>query len=216
MTEKNEKFKSAAPSAEEIPVNKNNQETDTQDSREITIPVKFNKEIRHIPASKAAELAQKGMKYDLISEEYKTLKDMSLKSGKSVKEFLEDLKVKNYNMRVDELTEKCGGDRAFAQHIANLENSCETNDNGGLTELQKYFPDFKSEDDLPEEIREAAELKGTRLLDEYLRYLLDKKLNAQQALNTSKMAEKASVGSQINRQGAISPEASQFLKGLWK
>ena len=113
-------------------------------------------------------------------------------------------------------TEKCGGDRTFAQHIANLENSCDMNYNGGFTELQKYFPDFKSEEDLPEEIREAAELKGTRLLDEYLRHLLDQKLNAQQVISTSKMAEKASIGSQINRQGAISPEASQFLKGLWK
>jgi len=54
------------------------------------------------------------------------------------------------------------------------------------------------------------------LLDEYLRYLLAQKRNAEERKKLSEFSKGASIGSQLNRNGNISPEASEFLKGLWK
>ena len=46
-------------------------ETITEPSKnEILIPVKFNKEIKNLTADEAAQLAQKGMKFDAISDDY--------------------------------------------------------------------------------------------------------------------------------------------------
>ena len=59
--------------------------------KEIIIPIKFNKEVKELTLSQAAELAQKGMKFDLISEDYERLKKISRISGKSVPEFLNQL-----------------------------------------------------------------------------------------------------------------------------
>ena len=215
MIEENKNPESANKSAEEG-ITENNEATTPLENTEITVPIKFNKEVREIPLSEASALAQKGMKFDLISDDYKTLKGLSLKNNKSVTEFLEDLKTKDYNKRVKELTEKCGGDEALAQHITDLENKNEKENLRGFTELKKNFPKFKTLEDLPEEIKENAMLKGTLLLDEYLRYLLLQKRNADERAKFNKFSSEASIGSQLNRKGNITPEASEFLKGLWK
>ncbi len=211
MSEENKVIEASNPEAEEI-----NEDTTPESSREITVPIKFNKETREIPLAEAAVLAQKGMKFDLISEDYKALKELSLKNEKSVTEFLDFLKTEEHNKRVKELTEKCGGDEALAEHITNLENENNVENLRGFSELQKNFPKFKTPKDLPEEIKEAASLKGTLLLDEYLRYLLKHKRNADETAKTNEFSSNASVGSQLNRKGNISPEASEFLKGLWR
>lgn len=201
--------------------NQNDSETEiledtTPMENEVTIPIKFNKEIKNITAEEAANLAQKGMKYDLISKDYEALKDLSRKSGKSVSEFIEHLKTEGFTERVKELTEKCGGDEALAQHIAELESSSQNGAQNGFEELREFFPEIKSPEDLPLEIRDAAKLKGTLLLDEYLRYMLKERQNEVNAAESKKQNINASIGSQLNRKGKVTPEVSEFLRGLWK
>ncbi len=208
-----EKKEITAPSVNKA---EDNSDTDTTEKTEPTIPIKFNKEVKNISVAEAQMLAQKGMKYDLIAEDYKRLQELSRESGKSVTEFLEALRLKNYDMRVNELTEKCGGDRELAEHIISLENTVQNKADNGFSELIQYFPEIKTKEDLPYEILQASELKGTMLLDEYLRYLLNKRVNDKQIREMGKFGERASIGSQISRMGAISPEATEFLKGLWK
>ncbi len=212
MSEEKEFFEAANSIAE---TQENNEDTTPLEAQEIKIPIKFNKEIREIPLDEAAVLAQKGMKFDLISDDYKTLKELSIKNKKSVTEFLENLKTEDYNNRVKELTEKCGGDETLAQHIIDLENGGDQNLHG-FEELKKYFSNIKTPEDLPFAVREAAELKGTLLLDEYLRYLLKQKNEREEALKINRFSKEASVGSQLNRKGNITPEASEFLRGLWR
>ena len=211
--ENEEIFEAAATIAEET---EKIEDTTPLETPEITVPIKFNKEIKEIPLSEASALAQKGMKFDLISEEYKTLKNLSQKNNKSIKEFLEDLKLENYNKRAKELCEKCGGDEALAQHILNLENNGETENINGFDELKSYFKNIKKVEDLPDAVIDAARLKGSLLLDEYLRYLLIQKREKENAVNISRFSKDASIGSQLNRKSNITPEASEFLKGLWR
>lgn len=216
MTENNEIIEAAKPNAEEIAQAENCEDTIPSQQEEITIPIKFNKEMKNLTVAEAGALAQKGMKYDLICDDYEILKGLSRECGKSVTEFLEQLKTDQHNKRVEELTEKCGGDQAFAQHIIELENNTVVNEVNGFSELKKHFPEIKSPEELPQEILESAKLKGSLLLDEYLRYLLAEKKSSEDAAKAGKAAENASVGSQLNRKGAESDEALEFLRGLWK
>lgn len=213
MSEENKDFETATESASNT---ENNEDTTPSNGEEITVPIKFNKEIREIPLEEASALAQKGMKFDLISEDYKTLKVLSQKNNKSVREFLEFLKLEDYNKRANELCEKCGGDEALAQHIISLENASIGKSLRGFEELQSFFGEIKTTEDLPLSVRESAELKGSLLLDEYLRYLLNEKREKEKAVKANLFSKEASIGSQQSRKGNITLEASEFLRGLWK
>lgn len=186
-----------------------------QNEQEITIPVKYNKQIKQLDLETAASLAQKGMKYDAIKENYDELLNLAIKSGKSVPQYLNDLKSLEFTERVNYLTEKCGGDSSLAEHIAKIEFAGRKYNNG-FDELKACFPKFKTIEDVPEDILENAKLNGTLLLDEYLRYRLNNERNSKEAKANIEKSEKLSLGSLINRKGAESPETEEFLRGLWK
>lgn len=194
-------------------------DSDTQNStnekEEIFIPVKFNKEIKNLTVDEAANLAQKGMKFDLISKELELLKSLALKEGKSISQYLISLENANTEKRKAELSEKCSQDAELVDKILELEN-LNSNDDNGFAELKECFPQFKSTDDLPEKVRESAKLKGTLLLDEYLRYRLAEKKEANQRIKAEEDARKSSIGSQLSKKGSVSPETEQFIKGLWR
>ncbi len=191
--------------------------TDTipENDKKITIPVKYNKEIKEIDVETAVNLAQKGMKYDVIKQDYELLKELARKENKSVPEYLSQLESTRIDRRRKELIEKCGGDSELAEHIVNLENSNQT-ENLGFKELSDAFPKFKDIEDIPKEVVENAKARGTLLLDEYLRFKLKDHLNLNAAVSQQKKAENLSLGSQQNRQGSLNPETEEFIKGLWK
>lgn len=205
MTEK----KTDAPtSAEEI-----KDTTPEKNEQEITVPIKFNKEIKELSLSEATALAQKGMKYDLIAGDYQELKNLAAENGKSVPQYLCDLKTQKFNQRKTELTEICGGDSQLAEHFAVLESQKQPD--SGFKELKEMFPEI-SEETIPYTVTENVKLKGTLLLDEYLRYLLAEERKQKHSAEQQKKAEKLSLGSQQNYQSSNSPETVEFLRGLWK
>lgn len=189
--------------------------SDTLPNEEMLIPVKFNKEIKNIPLQRATELAQKGMKFEMIEENYEILKSLALAENKSVSEFLQSLKAEKAEIRKSQLIEKCGGDEELALHILELENAS-VKDNGRFDEVEKYFPNIKTTDMLPTEVLERSRLNNTKLLDEYLRYLLIEKLKRKRADAQTLKADQSSLGSLQNKNGAVDIEAVEFLKGLWK
>ncbi len=183
---------------------------------EILIPIKFNKEEKMLSVSQAAELAQKGMKFDILSDTLNELKAMSKERGKSVTQFIKDIKSGLSQKRLAELSEQCGGNAEMAEHILKLEAKDETADLLGFDELKQSFPEIKTPEQLPDRVLEAAQLKGTLLLDEYLRYLLSEKQRADEAVKQERQNKLLSTGSQLNKKGRISPVTAEFLKGLWK
>lgn len=188
----------------------------TIEEKEVLIPIKFNKEVKNISLEEAATLAQKGMKYDIIYKEYETLKELALGENKSVAEYLESLKNARLESRKNELLEKCGGDSDLAEHFLMLEQAVKKETENDFGELREYFPAIKEIEQLPEEVVESSRLKGSSLLDEYLRYQLREKRNRTRAEAETQKADKKSMGSLQNKNGGISPEAVEFLKGLWK
>lgn len=195
--------------------NTENTATIPQEETEVTVPIKYNKELRELDIKTAAELAQKGMKYEAIAKDYETLKTLAREENQTVPQFLKGLKTARLEQRKNYLTEKCGGDSLLAEHIAMLEAKSDGFDNG-FAELNTLFPEFKTETELPNEVLENANAKGTLLLDEYLRYLLLKTRAENAAVLSEKEAKNQSLGSQISRHESENPEAEEFLKGLWK
>lgn len=187
----------------------------TPETPEIFIPVKYNKQIMNLDLKTAGELAQKGMKFDSISKDYEMLKQMALESGKSVSEFVNDLKTQICDKKKEELTEKCGGDKALAEHILALESQSQETVRG-FSELKEKFPEFETLENLPESVLENAKLKGSLLLDEYLRYKLEQETAIKNSIEKQNQTKKSSTGSQLNKSGGNNPETAEFLKGLWQ
>ena len=102
----------------------------------------------------------------------------------------------------------------MAEKILNLEGNTKTELN--LQEVYKAFDDIKSPEDLPSEVLEKATLKGTNVLDEYLRYLLAQKKKKQETIKKQKENDSSFTGSLINLKGGHNPETAEFLRGLWK
>lgn len=201
--------------------NQENNILTTNEAQAATTPqtkpifVKFNKEVKALSIEEASLLAQKGMKFDLIEKDFKLLKNLANKVEKSVSGFLEDLKQKAFEQRKKELLEKCSGDTDLVDKIMMLESGNCGEEPCGFTELKTAFPSIKSIEQLPAKVIEASRLKGTLLLDEYLRYRLEQKSEAGKRMKAQENAEKLSLGSQLNRKNVANRETEEFIKGLW-
>ncbi len=183
-------------------------------AEEIFVPEKYNKEIKKLGLEDAARLAQKGLKFEAVAADYQNLKRIAARSGKSVSEFLCALEKDSRENRKKELLEKCGGNEEMADYILKLEK--EPENNMGFEELKEQFPDIKEISDLPRSVVENAEMKGTLLLDEYLRYRHGAKRESARAAAQRLSTDNASVGPQTDRRGGLNPETAEFLRGLWK
>jgi hypothetical protein len=62
---------------------------------------------------------------------------------------------------------------------------------------------------------EAAKMKGTLLLDEYLRYLHNQDVLMKNTIKKQRESEQSAMGSMLNMKGAENPETAEFLRGLW-
>ncbi len=189
-------------------------ETQTIESK-IFVPIKFNKQVLNLEMEKAQELAQKGMKFDVISKDYDALKELALAENKSVSDYISALKSQKENEYQNELLEKCGGDRELAEHILKLEKNGK-DEIRGFKELKDNFPQISSTDDLPESVVEAAKMKGTLILDEYLRYLHNQDMIRKKSIKSQSDARNSATGPLINKNRGTSPETAEFLRGLWQ
>ena len=204
----------AQPEAAEKEETSAAEETTPGAGKEVFVPVKFNKEIKNLGLEDAARLAQMGLKFEAIADDYEALKNIAAKAGHSVSEYIAELSRQNDENRRQELTEECGGNEKMADYVMQLEKSGEESDD--FAELTAEFPKIKSISDLPDSVVQKSELRGTKLLDEYLRYRLTEEREAASAALKQKNAENLSLGSLTDRKGGINPETAEFLKGLWR
>lgn len=182
--------------------------------QDLLIDVKFNKEIKSLSVEEASLLAQKGMKFELIERDFNLLKCLAKRQDKSVSRFLEDLRQETLNERRRILAEKCS-EEALVDKIMMLEESKCDCDFSSFAELNEAFPNIKSPEQLPDAVIEASRLKGTLLLDEYLRYRLEQKNQTNKRIKAQENAERVSLGSQRSKKNNANPETEEFIKGLW-
>lgn len=194
---------------ENSPAKESENQTQTPQD-EVVIPVKFNKETRNLTADEAATLAQKGMKYEIIENDYQKLKSLAAKSKKSVPMYISELQKRETAARREELLKECGGNETLADRVMELENAEIPDD--GLDELREYFPTVKSLDDLPRAVVESARLKGENLLNAYLKFRFIKKRQKTEEDLFERAVTAASVGSL--KSPKINGEDT-FIKALW-
>lgn len=193
-----------------------NQSKETTPEKEITVPVKYNKEIKNLSLEEASVLAQKGMKFDSISADFERIKNLAQLEGKSVTEFLNFLEEKRISDRKNELMEKCQGDEALCDHILGLEKGIKAQQSLDLKEVTDLFPNIKKIEDLPDEVIENASMKGSALLDEYLRYRILKQRQKEKLSKDEEMKKASFVGSQREADCLdFDPVRNEFIKGLW-
>ncbi len=190
--------------------------TSENESSKQRVPIKFNKETKMLPIEEASRLAQLGMKYETLSKELEALKALARLENKGVKAYLEGLLHEKQAERREELIAECGGNEQVADRLLRLENEDFNLEVLGFDELKESFPEIKSLEALPEKVVMASSLKGSLLLDEYLRYLLAEKLRLKELERNRRNAEMGSIGSQLNKSGAENIETLEFLRGLWK
>ncbi len=163
-----------------------------------------------------AGFIEKSERFDLIDPEYNRLKGMAEKAELSVEEFLNSLENRTKENRRSTLLQKCSGDEELADYILGLEENRSSKTDAAFKEVQRYFPNIKNIDEIPSEVFKAASVKGSNLLNEYLRYLQLAKLTLKAFEKNNIEAKLASVGSQRE---AISqdfdPAKLQFIKGIW-
>ncbi|MBQ8202701.1 MAG: hypothetical protein IJZ75_00270 [Clostridia bacterium] len=187
---------------------------DTAD-KDIKIPIKFNKEERELSLSEAGSLAQKGLKYDMISPDFTKLKALAEKDGRSVSEFLTYVEEKLNELKRNEILSKCGGNEEIADRLIAMENKL-SGDGGQMEELREFFPEIEDAASLPQEVLDKAKEKGSRLLDEYLRHLYSLKLLEKEKQETKKDVNKHTLGSlKTQDSGESDPVRNMFLKGIW-
>ncbi len=184
-------------------------------NEDIKIPIKFNKENKELSIKEAKELAQKGLKYDMITSDFARLRAMAEKNKKSVSEFLSFVDESLKAQRRNEILSKCGGNEEMADKFISMEEQI-SGGNEQLGELKEYFPEIENISQLPEEVKTAAAEKGSRLLDEYLRhlYLLQKKEKEKQEIK--KEINNHTLGSlKTEDDKSLDPVRNMFLKGIW-
>lgn len=182
-----------------------------------TVAVKFNKETKNISLAEAAQLAQKGMKLEKILPEYERIKTLAKSGGKSVTDFIADIEQQVMDSRKNVLMEKCGGNEEIVEQL--LKSAGESADKTELqiAELLKECPEIRSANDIPPSVLEEAELKGSNLLYEYLKYEHRQKTLANASVQEQSAAKNASVGSQKKyADDDLSPVSTEFIKGLWE
>ncbi len=184
------------------------------DGEEIRVPIKFNKQVKMLDIEEASVLAQKGMKFDMISGDFERIKKLAAADKMSIGEFVTALEKKSEEVRLSALLQRCSGDEELARHIADLEKS-NTDEVCGTGELFEQFPEISDLSQLPDEVVGAAQLRGSSVLDEYLRYRRREEIKALREMQSMSDAARSSMGAQSNHAAPDNPERNLFIKALW-
>lgn len=187
-----------------------NAETPVNETADF-LEIKFNKENKMLDKETAAVLAQKGMKYDLVSGDFERLKSLSKNSGKSVSDYLLMLENKEKNEQIEALLKEGLDSQELIDRVINLKEKGKANE---FEQLKAEFPEITNEEALPSEVKTAAETKGTGLLFEYLLHEHRLRRAAEEEKQRQAFSASASTGSLSDNDRQYS-FGSEFIKGLW-
>ena len=100
---------------EELPV--------AEKDKEVTVPVKYNKQMINLSIEQAGQLAQKGMKFDDMRTVMDKLAYLSVANGQSADKFLDALVEQNENELEKRIKEIAGDDEALFSKLLELEHA---------------------------------------------------------------------------------------------
>lgn len=181
---------------------------------DFNLLVKFNKEDVSLDRDTAIKYAQKGMKYELIENDFSRIKELAKRNGNTLSQYVSTLEQNENSNYENYLLNKCQGDKVLCERILHLENEAKQSD--AIAEIKDNFPEIDSIDKLPEEVIENSNVRGSNLLDEYLRYLLRLQKCKEAQFLAQRDGESITVGEMRNeKQPETDTARSEFIKGIW-
>lgn len=223
----------------------NTNESDT-DGTEVSenvpdnfLEVKFNKKSINLSREEAVTLAQKGMKYDSISEDFKKLKDHAARNGKSLSEFVKGLEEAEIDVIRQQCRETADGNEEYEQLLfekalkerdiklqeyndgiaAKEKQEQEAFENkiaDGIIAINKINPEIKEVSQLSSTVLKRAEQEGISIREAYLLSFYENSKAVEDAEKAAADASKRSPGSLKDTGGnEMSTTDKQFLAGLW-
>ena len=184
--------------------------TPTVSDNNAFIEVKFNGEPKKLSLEEATTLAQKGMKMDQISNELDILKALSREKGIGLKEFVKQLEGESRQRRIDGLRQKYEGDPELLEMLSTLGAKEEETE---AKRLQEELPDVVFEQ-IPQEVKAAANLSGRGLLLEYLLYEHRQRKAGESEEKRQEKTRAESLGS-LSSASPQNIADSEFVKGIW-
>lgn len=223
--------------------NTNESDTDGTEASENVpdnfLEVKFNKKFINLSREEAVTLAQKGMKYDSISEDFKKLKDHAARNGKSLSEFVKGLEEAEIDVIRQQCRETADGNEEYEQLLfekalkerdiklqeyndgiaAKEKQEQEAFENkiaDGIIAINKLNPEIKEVSQLPEGVLQRAEDEGISIREAYLLQEFNNRHAIEAAESAEKSAKEKSSGSLKDTAGnEMSSADKEFLSGLW-
>lgn len=181
----------------------------------FTVRLDFGGEEREYTLEEINALAKQAQNYETILSDWQRIKSIAQNEGKSVGEYIDALNENRLNKRRNELLEK-GADEQLAEYVLGLENEKKLKDDIFFEEVLEYFPKIKDISELPACVLETARLKGSRILDELLRYRHKKQMEISAFKDYQKSVGESSIGPQREHISTdFDPAKLQFIKGIW-
>lgn len=215
-----------------------NESASTEDG--FVLPVKFNKQIKHLSTQDAIAYAQKGMNYDRLQPVLDSLKYVAAAEGKTLVEFAEAIRKQHEDNCYSALVDRCDGNEDLAKELFEVEKGKhktafesliaaekQAEDESDeaivrrladeLTEARTECPEITEYSKLPASVRREVEEKGVPILDAYLRYQNREQRKAKAAQAEQAAAAKSSVGAQSSagKDQGSDPVISALMKGIW-
>lgn len=205
---------------------------------QVTVPVKYNKQLINLSIEQAGQLAQKGMKFDDMRTVMDKLAYLSAAKGQSADKFLDALVEQNENELEKRIKEIAGDDETLFSKLLELEHEKhktafnrvlqaqneralkdEQDENERIAEqfieLSKEFPHLDNVKAVPQQVFEIAANNGISLLDGYLRYKHFEDTKVKAAQQDELNAAQSSVGSQRSSVVRKNDVQDAFVKGIW-
>ena len=215
-----------------------NESASTEDG--FVLPVKFNKQIKHLSTQDAIAYAQKGMNYDRLQPVLDSLKYVAAAEGKTLVEFAEAIRKQHEDNCYSALVDRCDGNEDLAKELFEVEKGKhktafesliaaekQAEDESDeaivrrladeLTEARTECPEITEYSKLPASVRREVEEKSVPILDAYLRYQNREQRKAKAAQAEQAAAAKSSVGAQSStgKDQGSDPVISALMKGIW-
>ncbi len=211
-------------------------EVNTEVAEEPVITIRYNHQDRPLTKAEAVTLAQKGLKYDSMSEMLNNISYLAAIQDKTPAELIKSYIEAGENIKRQELIDRYGEDNevievlmekfkndnqqkfsAVKETIKQKEEAAEQDLNQRIAdEFQNMKADFAELTDyasLPTEVKRAA-VNGTPLKYAYLEYKYAQEKLAAAAKSQAEAAAKKSTGSMATDEGVSSTEDA-LLRGLW-
>lgn len=200
------------------------------------LTIKYNGQSIDIDHEQAVTLAQKGMKFDSMSDMLNKLNYIAAVNNQSADKFINDMFDSHEQMVRDKYSEMADDEEMLsalieAEHNKNkkafekIQKQIDEESNAQTQkqvdklaeefgELQKSFPNIKEFKDVNKSVLALAQKEKISLLDAQLRFEHENKIKSTKAKTDAAKAKKASTGN-AKSDGASDNDIDGMLKGIW-